>query len=516
MLEVRNLSVSTLAGRKLLDGVTFVANDNDKIAIIGEEGNGKTTLLKAIYDKSLLAKDFVVSGSIVKPSDIGYLEQILNPEWYNFTAVDYLLMKDINSEPDYAIYNDFGEISQLVSKFGLKEDFLDGVQPIGTLSGGEKVKLQLIKILYHNPSLILMDEPTNDLDIETLEMLEKFICESKTPIIYVSHDETLLERTANHILHLEQIKRKTEPRSTFSALSYNEYVSTRAAALIKQDQIATSEQAERKEQLRITNEIKGKIQQANPGRTNSMRAVIAREARWERTEVTQHTDTEDSIRLRFAYDAELPAKKQVLKLNLPVLENEDKVLAENVVLNVVGPQRVVIVGKNGCGKSTLLKQIYKKYMEEPVSGLKVSYMPQNYEDFLDMEGTPLDYLCHDASKQEQELVRTVLGRLKFTSQEMQTQIKYLSGGQRAKVYLTHLMMRESNVLILDEPTRNLSPLSNPAVREFFNSYQGAIISVSHDRKFISEVCDQVYELDKNGLKERTDLLNCEDDDWVPN
>jgi len=110
----------------------------------------------------------------------------------------------------------------------------------------------------------------------------------------------------------------------------------------------------------------------------------------------------------------------------------------------------------------------------------------------------------------------VLGRLKFTSQEMQTQIKYLSGGQRAKVYLTHLMMRESNVLILDEPTRNLSPLSNPAVREFFNSYQGAIISVSHDRKFISEVCDQVYELDKNGLKERTDLLNCEDDDWVPN
>ena len=512
MLEVRNLSVSTLAGRKLLENVNFTANDGDKIAIIGEEGNGKTTLLKVIYNRRAMEKDFIISGTIINNSNnVGYLEQMLDPAWNHLTAVDYFLRETPTSEPDYEVYNDFGEIAQIVSQFGLKEDFLDGVQEIGTLSGGEKVKLQLTKLIYKKPSLLLLDEPTNDLDISTLEFLEDFINKTKSPIIYVSHDETLLENTANHILHLEQIKKKTEPRATFAALSYDDYVSTRSAALIKQDQIATQEQAERKEQLKITNEIKGRIQQANPGRTNSMRAVIAREARWERTEVTQHTDTEDSIKMRFTNTISLPAQKRVLDLNLPVLSNNGKELARNVKLSVVGPKKVVIVGNNGSGKSTLLKQIYNYYIDGDISGIEVSYMPQNYEDFLDLDKTPLDYLCEDASKQESELTRTILGRLKFTPEEMQSKIKVLSGGQRAKIYLTSLMLSKSNVLILDEPTRNLSPLSNPVIREFFKSYKGAIISVSHDRKFISEVFNEVYELTPGGLVRDDDLLKKNDE-----
>ena len=507
MLEVRNLSVSTLSGRKLLENVNFIANDGDKIAVIGEEGNGKTTLLKIIYNRKVMEKNFIITGTIVTNSNnIGYLEQMPDSGWNNLTSVDYFLRETPNSDPDYEVYNDFGEIAQIASQFGLKKDFLDGMQEIGTLSGGEKVKLQLTKIIYKKPTLLLLDEPTNDLDINTLEFLENFINKTKSPIIYVSHDETLLENTANHILHLEQIRRKTEPRATFSSLTYNDYICARNAALVKQDQIATQEQAERKQQLKITNEIKGRIQQANPGRTNSMRAVIAREARWERTEVTQHTDTEDSIKLRFINTVSMPAQKRVLDLDLPVLSNNGKVLARNIKLSVVGPQKIVIVGNNGCGKSTLLKQIYNYYLNNDISGIQVSYMPQNYEDLLDLNKTPLEYLSKDLSKQEGELIRTILGSLKFTPEEMQSKIKVLSGGQRAKIYLTSLMLSKSNVLLLDEPTRNLSPLSNPVIRKFFKSYEGAIISISHDRKYISEVCDEVYELTPNGLVRNDSLL----------
>lgn len=507
MLEVRNLSITTLSGRKILENVSFLANDGDKIAIIGEEGNGKTTLLRAIVNRESLSGSFIVNGTIKTDSNnIGYLEQILDPAWNDLTALDYILQDSPTSEPNYEIYNDFGDIAQIASQFGLKEDFLDGVQPIGTLSGGEKVKLQLLKLMYKKPTLILMDEPTNDLDISTLEFLEDFINKKTCPIIYVSHDETLLEHTANHILHLEQIKRKTEPRATFATATYTEYVTKRLASLEKQDQIATQEQAERKEQLRITNEIKCRIQQANPGRTNSMRAVIAREARWERTKVTEHTDTEDSIKVRFFNKTTLPNQKIVLNMSLPELSINGRMLAKDIKLDIVGPTKVVIVGNNGCGKSTFLKQIVNYYSSNDISGIKVSYMPQNYDDFLNLKETPLDFLCKDADEEEKEMVRKTLGRLKFTSDEMTTEIKRLSGGQRAKIYLTKILLSDSNVLILDEPTRNLSPLSNPAVRSLFSAYGGAIISISHDRKFISEVFDEAYELTKNGLKNADYLL----------
>lgn len=182
MLEVRNLSITTLSGRKILENVSFLANDGDKIAIIGEEGNGKTTLLRAIVNRESLSGSFIVNGTIKTDSNnIGYLEQILDPAWNDLTALDYILQDTPTSEPNYEIYNDFGDIAQIASQFGLKEDFLDGVQPIGTLSGGEKVKLQLLKLMYKKPTLILMDEPTNDLDISTLEFLEDFI--NKKPVL---------------------------------------------------------------------------------------------------------------------------------------------------------------------------------------------------------------------------------------------------------------------------------------------------------------------------------------------
>lgn len=499
MLEVKNLTVSTPNGRDILKDVSFILNDGDKLAVIGEEGNGKSTLLKAIYDKKLL-NFFAVSGEINKGKmTCGLLEQILDEEWNNFTAIDFFLKNTPKSEQNYEIYNDFGKISQIISNLNLDEEILEG-RRIGTMSGGEKVKLQLAKLWYQNPDLVLLDEPTNDLDIETLELLEDYIQKNEKIVVYVSHDETLLERTANCILHLEQIKHKSEPRFTFANLSYRDYVDERILKLAKQDQIATFEQARRREQKEIVNNMRNKLQSVNPGRANAMRAILAREARWEREGLTEHTDTEEQISLRYTSEVKLPARKVVLNLHLDKLAVGDKLLAQDVNLLVTGPEKVVIIGKNGCGKSSLIKEIYRKLYSEPLPGIKFLYMPQNYGDLLDENLTPIEFLCDSGEKKDIELIRTILGNLKFTSKEMEHKIGELSGGQKAKVYLTKIMREESNVLLLDEPTRNLSPLSNPAIRQFFKNYKGAIISVSHDRKFIGEVCDKVYRLDQSGLK----------------
>ena len=509
MIEIKDLSISTINGRNLLKNINFTLNDGDKMAIIGEEGNGKTTLIKTIYNRNLVKDSFIVDGQVNYNGSIGYLEQMINSSWNNYSPIDYFLQDYPDSEPDYEIYNEFGAITKIIKNLGLKDDFLETNQSIGTLSGGEKVKLQLAKILYKSPDIILLDEPTNDLDIQTLELLEKIIKNYKGPVIYVSHDETLLENTANCILHIEQIKKKTECRCTFARLPYKEYVSQRIAKLEKQDQMATSEQAQRAEQVRVTKEIKSKIQSANPGRTNSMRAVLAREARWEKQGVTEHTDTEDSIKVQFSEKTIMPKSKVVLDFSLPVLSVNDKILARDINLKVIGPQKIVIIGSNGTGKSTLIKDIYNYYVTEQPSGIKMSYMPQNYEDFFVANETPVDFLSKDADKTEIEFMRMVLGRLKFTPEEMVMPINSLSGGQKAKIYLTKLMTDGSNVLLLDEPTRNLSPLSNPAIRGLLNNFGGAIISVSHDRKFIKEVCNEIYELTPQGLKKNNELINDE-------
>lgn len=503
-MEIKNLSIETKDGRKLISNVSFSLNNNDKVAIIGEEGNGKTTLMKAIIKPEELSKDFNITGQVSpKNLKIGYLEQFFNKEWENQTPIDYILKETCSSEPNYDIYNDYFAFTKILTDLGLSEDFINSDQKISTLSGGEKVKLQILKILLSKPDILFLDEPTNDLDISTLNWLENFINSCDKPVLFVSHDETLLEKTANGILHLEQIKKKSEPRATFEKTGYKDYVSNRIARLDKQDQLATFEHAQRKEQEKTLREIKNKIQQQNPGRTNSMRAIISREGRWERTQLTEHTDVEDAIKICFNEKAKLPSKKIVLDLNLPELRVGERLLSKNITLKIVGPEKLVIIGNNGCGKTTLLKTILNYYSNTKLEGINVGYMPQNYDDLLESNISPENYLLKNSDNPDKErrtLIRTALGRLNFTEKEATSPISQLSGGQKAKLFLTNLVLKDYNVLILDEPTRNLSPLSNPVIRNILKNYEGAIISVSHDRKYIKEVCDRIEYLTTDGLK----------------
>lgn len=505
MLTVDNLSIETKKGRKLIDGLTFSLNDGDKLAIIGEEGNGKSTLLKAIYDDSLISNYCTVKGCISKDSlNIGYLEQKLNANWDNFTVTEYFLKDSPSADYDYDRYNEFYRFERALKNLDFDTCVLANGTLIKNLSGGEKVKIQLAKILTLNSDLILLDEPTNDLDIYMLEKLESFILNTNTPIIYISHDETLLENTANKILHIEQLIRKTKPQFTLKKCNYVEYVSSRQRQIEHQTQIAYSERREKEKKEEILRNIKQKVENAliaakkDPasGRiiAKKMANIKAQEKKLDEEELTEIPDVEEAIKVIVNSSNSLPNQKKVIELNLPQLKIGNKLLSRNIKLSIFGPQRVAIVGKNGCGKTTLIRNLIPELENTP--GLKIGYFSQNYAEMLDYKKSPLEEIQETNNKYN---AGTLIGCLKFTREEMLQPIATLSEGQKAKLLLLKLTIGENNVLVLDEPTRNLSPLSGPVIRKMLKSYKGAIITVSHDRKFINEICDKVYELTEEGL-----------------
>ena len=216
--------------------------------------------------------------------------------------------------------------------------------------------------------------------------------------------------------------------------------------------------------------------------------------------MTEIPETEDAIFIKFGEKISIPNGKRVLDFELEELYAVmEHLLAKDIKLSLIGAEHVCIVGKNGTGKTTLIRKIAENLQSR--QDIKAFYMPQNYEELLDMESTPVEFLVKKGDKEEVSRARTYLGSMKYTADEMSHPISELSGGQKAKLLLLKMSMEGCDVLILDEPTRNFSPLSGPVIREMLKNYGGAIISISHDRKYITEVCEKVYELTKNGLVE---------------
>ena len=496
MFEVKNLSIS-VDDRYLIKDLNLVLNNGDKLAIIGEEGNGKSTLLKVILGICSYAK---VEGTInTKGNRIGYLEQSMSEDNLNKKVYDYLFV----NEDDY--YLKINNLYKYLVEINLTDSLLE--QTISTLSGGEKVKISILKLLLDENDILFLDEPTNDLDIETLEWLEAFINKTTKPIIFVSHDETLLANTANMILHIEQVKKKTECRHTLLKIDYDSYVQERIRKLDKQTQVARSEKREFDKQKDKYLQIMQKVeyQQRTISRSDphgakllkkKMHSLKAQEKKMNNIELTEVPDVEESINFFFE-DVNVPKNKQIIKIDLPELKVNNKLLCKNIKLDIVGNTHLCIIGKNGVGKSTLIKYIYEQLKNR--TDLNVGYMPQTYDDILSKYETPLDYICYKGSQEEITKARLYLGNMNFTRPEMVGKIKDLSNGTKAKLFLIKLVLDDCNVLILDEPTRNVSPLSNPVIRRVLKDYKGTIISISHDRKYINEVIDNLYELTSNGL-----------------
>ena len=497
MLELNNVYLTLKPdNRPLVKNFSYVLSQGDKTAIIGEEGNGKSTLLKFIYDASLVEGYCTFQGEVITNHyKIGYLQQFLDPKWNQDSVLNYFLKNSPEEEIDYEKYNLFGELLKMLAKMGLSEDILEENYLISYLSGGEKVKLQLCKLLLEKNDILLLDEPTNDLDIETLSWLENFILDTKQPIIFVSHDETLLENTANTIIHLEQLKKKSDSSYVIAKMGYKEYVETRLRKIENQNQQAGNELRNYKSEIQTLKQIKNKVQLANPGRTNRMNSLLAQEKKLDERTLTHKADVEEAINIKFHSDVSIPNGKMVLDLELNDLKVGNKVLAKDVSLFVQGPEHIVIVGQNGAGKTTLIKSIYDVLKIR--NDIRLGYMPQNYDDILNSNQKAIDFL--QTEKFSESYIRSFMGNMKFTSDEMFSLIKELSGGQKAKLLLMKMILDDCNVLLLDEPTRNLSPLSNPIIRDILTNYHGAIISVSHDRKYINEVCQTAYWFDECGL-----------------
>lgn len=507
MLQVKNLSIYHKKDlRPLMEKLSFVLNDGDKAAVIGEEGNGKSTLLKLLYEPALVEDYAEYEGEIAANRVVcGYLPQELTAEDGEKTVYEFMC-----GEPAF-LETDYRELAAAAGELGISAEMLYADTKMKCLSGGEKVKLQLVRILCRQPNLFLLDEPSNDIDIDTLEWLEKFIVNCPFPVLYISHDETLLERTANMILHMEQLKRKTESRCTVFKTGYREYVERRQESFERQERLAGEEKAafeKRQEKFRrIYEKVEYQqdiITRQNPGGAallkKKMHSLKSMKHRFEKEaeNMTQMPETEEAIFFRFADGEGIPAGKWVIDYELPELSVGGKILSKDISLQVKGPEKVCIIGRNGAGKTTLLKKIAEELLQR--RDIRAAYMPQNYEELLDLNNTPVEYLSRTWDKEENTRIRTYLGSMKFTVSEMEHEIRQLSGGQKAKLLLLKMSMEHRNVLVLDEPTRNFSPLSGPVIRELLKNFQGAIISVSHDRKYIREVCGRVIELDEEGLR----------------
>ncbi|MBQ7015593.1 MAG: ABC-F family ATP-binding cassette domain-containing protein [Firmicutes bacterium] len=514
MLQIQNLTLIHQKDlRTIVQDFSFSLQSGDRAVIIGEEGNGKSTLLKWIYDPAMV-EDYV-SGEdgcaaaraghrIADGLLLGYLPQELTTAEKTLTVYEFYCrsMSFFDQTPR--------ELAAIAAQLGLPGDFYYYDQPIHLLSGGEKIKMQMARILMENPDVLLLDEPSNDIDIETLEWLERFINQTAQPVLFVSHDELLIERTANVVIHLEKLERGRSVRHTIVRQPYREYIQQRQDNIDRKTALAANEEREYRKQMERFYHIQQQVEhrQATVSRQSpsegrllkkKMKAVKSQERRFEREQEnrTEVPHTELAIMVSFDESISLPPGKRVLDYQLDHLTVEDRTLANDLSLRVMGGEKVCIVGHNGCGKSTLMKLLAAALL--PRTDLKVCYMPQNYEDQLDLSKSPLEWLSITGDKEETTQIRTYLGSMRYTPDEMFHPMSELSGGQKAKILFLKMILSGANVLLLDEPTRNFSPLSNPVIRQVLKDFGGSIISISHDRKYIEEVVDTVYELTQNGL-----------------
>ena len=503
MLTIKDLTINLREDdRVIIKDLDFVLNDGDKIGLIGEEGNGKSLLLKAIVNSKELESYCDISGDIYKTNEIiAYLSQSLDKKYYSLTTNEYFY-KHI----DFALI-DYNKLYKYISEFDLPEDILSDKIKMKNLSGGEKIKFMLLIEMLKNPTIFLFDEPSNDLDYDSLIWLEKFMKELDIPLIFVSHDTKLLSNVANKIIHLEQVKRRTEATHTISNNSYEDYVEKRTNFIDTEISRANKDREEFDKKLERYKKVHDSVEHSLRSTKNDVEGrllkekmhtvkSIGRRLEKEEANLTQKPDYEEAIDIFFDGDIKVANGKEVLDFKLDELRVGDRMLAKNIELKVIGPEKICIIGKNGVGKTTLLKKIKN---ECQTLNLRIGYMPQSYSDFEKGDINAIEYLADSFAKDEQTKASNLLGSLNFKREEMFRNIADLSGGQKAKLFFAKMNLDKAEVLILDEPTRNLSPLSKPEIIEALKNYKGAIIAVSHDREFIDQVFGKVYNLNFKGL-----------------
>ena len=501
MIQIHKLTITHNKDlRNLVSDLTMVIREGEKVAIIGEEGNGKSTLLQTLMGKQPL--DFTISGRI--HSDFGpysYIPQSLPADLKTLSLHDYFFSGQDNL--------DYSRVYRFAEELQFDSDRFASNQEIGSLSGGEALKIQLIHELAKPFEILFLDEPSNDLDLETVDWLKSKIQKMRQTVIFISHDEDFLSQTADTIIHLRLVKHRKEAETLVEHLDYDRYSEQRKAHFARQSQQAANDQRAYYKTMEKHRRVKQNVENALRNTKNDvagrllakkMKNVLSQEKRYEKAAqfMTQKPLEEEQIQLFFSDIQPLAASKVLLRLENETLSIGERVLAQGLQLTVRGQEKIGIIGPNGVGKSTLLGKLQQLLSDK--REISLGFMPQDYQETLNLDLSPVEFLSQTGHKEELQKIQSHLASLNFSYPEMHHQIRSLSGGQQGKLLLLNLVLRKPNFLLLDEPTRNFSPTSQPEIRKLFANYPGGLVTVSHDRRFLKEVCTNIYRLTEHGLE----------------
>lgn len=527
MLSVESVGVE-FSGKLLFSDVSFVINENDKIALMGKNGAGKSTLLKLLagINKPTL-------GRIASPKEyrIAYLPQHLLTE-DNCSVIDeakkafdsILKMKneieelneeltkrtDYESDEYYKIIERVSEISEIyysIEEINIDAEVEKVLQGMGFLrsdfqrstsefSGGWRMRIELAKILLQKPDLILLDEPTNHMDIESIQWLEDFLINSAKAVVVISHDKAFVNAITTRTIEV------TMGRIYDYKVNYSMYLDLRKDRREQQQKQYDEQQKFIAEQTEFIERFKGTY--------SKTLQVQSRVKMLEKLEIIEVDEIDTSaLRLKFP-----PAPRSG---NYPVTVKElskyynDHCVFNDASMTIERGEKVAFVGRNGEGKSTMIKSIMK---EIPFEGeleighnVQIGYFAQNQASLLDESLTIFETIDHAAEGDVRLKIRDILGAFMFGGEESSKKVKVLSGGEKTRLAMIKLLLQPVNLLILDEPTNHLDMKTKDIIKEALKDFDGTLIVVSHDRDFLDGLVNKVFEFGNKRIKEHFEDIN---------
>jgi ATP-binding cassette subfamily F protein 3 len=505
ILSVQNL-VFRYPTQDIFNDVSFNIFEGDRVAFVGSNGTGKTTLIKLILGKEEPTKGNI---ALARNINIGYLSQeVISSETNTLYEEAKLVFKDLMKlgedlsrleaklaqEPsNNALIEEYGKkqnyftlhngydyeymIDMILSKFGFsKEDYS---RPINSFSGGEKTKMSFAKLLLRKPELLVLDEPTNHLDLSTIEWLESYLKTYEGTLIFVSHDRYFINALATKIYEIDNEK------LDYYKGNYDFYIKEKQIRYENQLQAYNNQQKEIEKMKRFIEFYMPKPRFVNRAKD--------RVHKLEHMKMIDKPDgPEREIKIMFKGDA-LEGKKIIGAEHLVI--GYDKPLVNDVNFLVLGKDRLAIMGDNGTGKTTLLKYIMgsEKPLEGEIiryRGLNIGYIDQHHFD-IHGDKTITNWLLDEFPLMGEKGVYNHLGKFNFHDDDFFKTLDMLSGGEKMRLVLARIILKEYDLLLLDEPTNHLDLLTKQALIRALDNYEGTIIFVSHDRHFVDEIANKI-------------------------